>query len=409
MRLRSHVLPLLALAACTEIGGIADEAYVPPEPVPPPPDFGTWLSMDVSPEGGRLVISYYDRTNGNLGFAVGTPQADGTVAWLHEEVDGGLDNTTGFDGGDRGLYSSLRVAPDGTVWIASYDATAKKLRYAHRPGGGPATASDPKLATGPWVTGDIDSGSVGTWASLDLDDQGQPVVAYHDETNGTLKVARLVSADQGDAGYTWSTEVAWQGAAFTGQDADGNPIERAADVGEHARLAIVGGTEFIAAYDKAAQRLVLVEGRTGSYNGQFVSDEGLNAGQWPSILVDGGTVTVAYHDVGNQNLLVSTRSPAGWVTQPGDPAEWTGADTEVFKRGADIAVLYFDGQNNDMKLASKRGETWVQETVAGEGEPLGFHNEIVRLGDDWWAASYNFTTKSVKAVKLASTGGTSGN
>ncbi len=391
----ASLLAVSTFAACGDPGGIELPGFEEPPSEPPPPDHGSWLSMDVAPDSERVVISYYDRSNGDLGFAVGTPQDDGSIIWLHEKVDGGVDGT-GFDTGDRGSYSSMRVAPDGTVWIAFYDATLKQLRYAHRQGGGPATMSKRS-----WVTGVIDGGpDVGTWASLDLDVDGKPVVAYHDAASGTLKVARPAGDPGDDGAVTWTTAVAWQGQAFNGTDAEGAAIFRPADVGEHSFLKIEGGTEFIATYDKAAQRLVLVEGVNGTYNGVAVSPEGSDMGAWPSVAIEGGVTYVAYHDVGGQHLMVSSRSPAGWVHEVADAAEWVGADTEIIRRNGVISVVYFDARNNDMKLASKQGAVWVQETLGEAGSPVGYHNEAVRVGEDWYAASYNFTTKSLFSVKL---------
>ena len=57
--------------------------------------------------------------------------------------------------------------------------------------------------------------------------------------------------------------------------------------------------------------------------------------------------------------------------------------------------------NNDMKYAFKSGGVWVAQTLGGKKEPVGFHNEIVKLGDVWWVASYDFATKGLFTKKLA--------
>jgi hypothetical protein len=373
------------------------DPWSPPEggaEVPDDVDFGRWLSMDVSPDGQKLVMAAYDKTRDGLLFGVGTPQSDGTVTWLYEMVDGYLEG--GFDPGDRGTFASLKVAPDGSVWIASYDATAKNLRYAHRVHGGPATESSTS-----WKLGVIDAGpNVGTWASLDLDADGKPVVAYHDEGNGTLKVAHLQSED-GDVA-TWDVTVAAQGDPFLGGDTDG-AAPREADVGEFARLMIEGGTEFVAYYDKAQQRLGLAEGQGGSYNLSLVSPEGINAGQWPSMLWDNGALFVAYHDVGNQRLMVAARTDGAWSSEAADDKPFVGADSEIVKRGGKLGVVYFDGQENDVKYVTKSGNAWVADRLDGEGVPVGFHNEIVRLGERWWVGTYDFSTKRPKFILLPDT------
>lgn len=383
---------LLALAACNP-----DVDFTPrtPDEVPPdpaPPDAGSWLSMDLAPDHERLVIGYYDRELSGFGFAIGAPQEDGSIVWEHEQVDGYRDDN-GLDTGDRGKYATMKVAPDGTVWAAYYDTSAKDLRYAHRLGGRKS-----------WVTGVIDGAGapdVGQWASLALDANGNPAVAYYDNTGKTLKIAHL-SANQDESNDTieWDVAEAWHGQGWTGTDAEGTPIERAADVGKYARLMIAGTTEYIAYYDAGQQRLGLLEGTAGNYTQSFVSDVGVNMGAWPSILLDSGTLIIAFHDVQNQNLMVATRQSGGFTVEVADAGEYVGADTEIVKRGGQLTVLYFDGQNNDMKLATKRGGEWVTETLGSPDHAVGFHNELVRLGNGYWAGSYDFTSRSVFMYRL---------
>ncbi len=382
--------PLLMTACTPDITIPKGPEEIPSDPAPP--DAGTWLSMGTAPDGQRLVISYYDRELGGLGFATGTPQADDTISWYYEQVDGYGDESTGLDSGDRGKYSSMKVAPDGTVWVTYYDATFKTLRWAHRTGG-------PKS----WVTGVVDAGpNVGTWCSLALDSTGKPEVSYHDDANGTLKLAKLSDGGNEIDGATWTSETIMTGTPFSGVDAAGADISRPADVGTFSRLLITGGTEFVAYYDAGQQRLGFAS-RTGAgtFNGNDISPQGANMGQWPSILRDGETLYIAYHDVQNQNLMVASGTPGGWVHEIADAGEFVGADSEVVKRGGNIGVIYFDGMNNDMKYVSKQGTVWVAETVGSKKEPVGFHNEIVKLGNFWWVASYDFATKTLFTKKLA--------
>ncbi|MCB9681451.1 MAG: hypothetical protein H6733_08255 [Alphaproteobacteria bacterium] len=371
----------------------------PTPSAPAPQNFGTWMSADVAPDGARIAMSFYDREYKAVGFAVGTPHDDGTVTWAFEQVDGYPDPNTGL-ASPRGEYTSMKVAPDGTVWVSYYDAQVRKLKAAHRTGGGPATGTPAS-----WVTMIVDdSPGTGTWTSLDIDVNGAPVIAYHDEENGTLKVATPVDLNASVDTFAWTIETVWQGQPFSGTDADGGIITREADVGEHARLLIEGGNQMIAFYDKAQQRLALTERTSGgAWNTpEFVSPEGSNMGQWPSMLIDSGTLYIAYHNLTDQDLMVSSRSPSGWVTVSADTSDFVGADTEIFRRNGKISVLYFDGQNNDMKLATQLGAAWSTETVGGEDEPVGFHNEVVRIGEQFWAMSYDFKTQQafVKALPV---------
>lgn len=389
--MRLSFAALLAFAACQP--DFSFTAPEPPyvEPDPAPPDHGSWLSMGLAPNQSDLVIGYYDRDLSGYGFAVGTISGD-SIEWAHEQVDGYSDPNSGMDTGDRGKYGSMKVAPDGTVWAAYYDATTKDLRYAHRLGGRKS-----------WVTGKIDgtTGAVGEWASLALDGEGKPVVAYFDGDTKTLKVAHYsANQDNTNTDDEWDVTTAWTGQPWSGTDAAGLPISRDASVGTYARLMISAGTEYIAYYDAGQQRLGLLEGTAGNYTQSFVTDAGVNQGQWPSMLIDGGTLIIAYQDVGNQDLIVSTRQTGGWSHDIADAGDYVGADTELVIRAGKTTVLYFDGQNNDMKLATKNGNVWNTETLGSAESAVGFHNEIVRVDDGFWAASYDFTSRVLFTHKI---------
>nr|MBA2320534.1 hypothetical protein [Deltaproteobacteria bacterium] len=242
---------LLILGACkndyTFPGG--EDPFVSADPG----DVGTWLSLDVAPDGTRMTMAYYDRSQGALMYAIGTPilaplgsapastEGDASWIWSYEKVDGWA-GSNGLDPGDRGLYASQRTAPDGTVWIAYADANGG-LWTAHRTGG-PV-----------WVLEAADPVG-GAWASLALDAEGQPVIAHQDETKGTLRVTRQV-----DGG--WQSEEAYVGQLFSGTDAEGNAVLRPAGAGKFADLHISDGMERVAFYDTAQQELVLIGGEAG--------------------------------------------------------------------------------------------------------------------------------------------------
>ncbi len=414
-RLASFLVLPLVLSACLPDFTFDDPAAEDPASAPEPEDFGAWLSMDTAPDNKRFVLAYYDRqaqpdgsSDGALGFAIGTPQDDGTVSWYREQVDG-YNDSTGIDTGNRGQYASLKVTSAGTVWITSYDVKRGALRYAYRPSGPAVVDGKPVTRRANWVVGDIDVGAglpgSGTWTSLELDANDNPVVAYHSPADGIVKVATLAQpvADLDDlAAISWTVEEVWQGQPFTGEDADGNTVFREAQVGEFARLLIEeSGAWYIAFYDRAARRLSLVTGQPGSWQHQFVTPEGADMGQWPSMAIQDGTLHIAFHDVGNQDLVVASRTGQGWTLDTVDAGEFVGADTEIFVRNGRLSVVYFDGQNNDMKLAEKTGALWVastlggSEAVNGTETAVGFHNEVARIGESWWAASYDYTTRKL--------------
>ena len=347
-----------------------------------PMDLGSWLSMDIAPGGDRLAVAYYDRDFGAVAFAVGTPTGQTAVSWEHERIDG-YTGDDGIDRGDRGYYNSMKVATDGTVWVAYRDA-----------GGGLYAAQ----RTGPhaWTAEQVDPGATpynlgGAWASLDLTSANEPVIAHHEEGKGTLRVTRR-------EGGTWSSVDAFTGDDFTEEDTDGTTF-RAASVGKYARLLIgTDDKEYIAFYDEAQQTLNLLEGFGGSYTHRVVDDSG-NVGAWPSMRLDGSTLVIAYHDVGEQDLKFARRDGDDGVFEihTVDEGEFRGADTEIFLNAEGMySVVYFDGKDNDMMLASQVGtESWDIEKIGEDGSAIGFHNEAVTMNGKVWLASYNYTARSL--------------
>ncbi len=370
-----------ALQACN---GCSETSIVAREPVAVDEDeeaeftndWGSWLSMTADLDGNP-VVSYYDKTKGALGFATATISDEGEVEWTHEEVDGYAD-ASGLDSGDRGKYSSMAVAADGTVWIGYQDVRNKVLRWAR------------KGSDGIWVNGMADTGGgatpdAGHFAALALDTYGMPVIAHHDRAKGHLRVAHY-----DEATATFSAVVVDEGTPATLED--GSELE--ADVGNYASIAIVDGIEYIAYYDIANGDLKLAWGGPSSYTIETVDTEG-DVGQWPSIVIDAGQIHIAYHDVTNQDLKYVVGEPGAWTFEIVDNGDHVGADTDLRVVNGAPNIAYFDGRNNDMKTAFRSGGAWSTRTITDQPGALGFHNEVVVANGVTYAACYNYTDRTL--------------
>lgn len=346
-----------------------------------PLDYGAWLSMDVAPDGERLVLAYYDKAEGAVGFAVGTV-GDSGVSWAHEEVDG-YAGSDGLDPGDRGKYTSMEVANNGTVWVAYQNVSGGNVWAAQRTGK-------------EWVTELVDAGTgsppaAGAWCSLAMGANGQPIVAYEDKNAGALKLAHR--REDG----TWTTEVIHTGTLFSGTDATGNAVIRLPGA-EYMDLLVHENTEYLAFYEPAQQELLLYEGSTGSYTRTLIDRES----GWPNLLLDGNTLHIAYHDIAAQDLKLASREGGGsFDSVTVDSGEYRGADTALFMRDGEPGIVYFDGHNNDMLYAQFTGSGWTKAQLGGDDGAVGFHNEVVQLGDgSWWAGSYNYTERTLFLTTL---------
>jgi hypothetical protein len=372
------LLPVLIAAGCS-----CNQDYAFPErnevTFDAPENFGAWLSLDQAPDGVQIAMAYYDISEGALGFAVGSPQDDGTVVWAHEPVDG-YTGDDGLDRSNRGKYASMKVSGDGSVWVAYHDADQGGLYVSQRLG--PGNWSEPEKVD----TGGGMAPSAGQWASLALDADNNPVIAHHDGGTGTLRMTRFNGTD-------WTSAEIWAGSDYTSTGDTGEEVTLDANVGTYARLLIHDGTEYVAFYDAAWKTLNLLEGTAGSYTHTVVDDTG-DAGQWPSIWTDGTDLRIAYHDVAQQDLVISTRSAGVWTREIVDSGDYRGADTEIFEHGEAFSVLYFDGVNSDQVLATDEGG-WTTQTVGGADAAVGFHNEVVQVGGVYWFASYDYTNQTL--------------
>jgi hypothetical protein len=382
----------LALTLCAFIaaGCECNPSDTPDDTAPPEVperDRGQWTSMGVLPDG-TVVASYFDRSEDGLGVAFGRVRPGGTT-WTYEEVDGFKDSS-GLDTGDRGTYTSLVVGANSVVWVAYYDQGNMSLRYARRHIEVRGRSAEP---VGVWETGVADTGGgahpdAGRWASMALDPNGNPVIAHYDAGKGQLRVVRWADGAFGGA-------VVIEGEERPAEDTASEATP--ANVGSYADLAIApDGTEYIAFYDTAWSRLQLAVGGASGYTVTTVDDDG-DVGQWPSVLVgEAGVVRISYHDVGNQDLKFASGTPGSFETRVVDDGPYVGADSEIFQNGDMLSILYFDGQENDLKLATLAAGNWTTSTMAGnDGTGLGFHNNVVVTDGTFYAGCYDYTHRSL--------------
>jgi hypothetical protein len=388
---RLFLIPLLVAAGCS----CNEQDYsFPGQPAPvdgePAPEvFGDYISMDVAPDGQRITIAYHEYDFGAVGFAVGSPGADGTITWSHERVDG-YPGDDGRDPGDRGKHTSHRVAPDGTVWLAYSDMEQGGLFVSLRESG-PSSWTEPET---------VEPGA-GAWASMALDAAGVPVIAHVGSDGKSVRVTRLV-----DGAWATTTAYTGSGAVIPAADTGSTDEVRPAAV-RHTVLQIVDGVEYLAFHDVAAGTLLLLEGTDDSWSSTTV-DRG-DVGAWTSMVVDAEEVWLAYQDVANQDLKVASRSGGGaFVVETVDDGELRGADTVIAVVDGNPTIAYFDGWQGDLWLASKGGGGWTTEQVAGETSAVGFHNAMVTASSGTWLATWDLPNKQASFLQLSdaeSTGG----
>ncbi len=150
-------------------------------------DVGQYSSIAIDSTTNLPQIAYYDASAEALKLAT---------------INGVWSSTTIVDSifGSIGRYASLKIDSTGAQHIAFYYeyGVYNSLRYARYVGGGG------NCGGGNYQCDIIDSGDrVGQYASLALDGSGQPRIAYYDGGNGDLWYARPGTIGNCGPGGTW--------------------------------------------------------------------------------------------------------------------------------------------------------------------------------------------------------------
>jgi hypothetical protein len=210
-----------------------------------------------------------------------------------------------------------------------------------------------------WIYRTIDySPSVGRYASLALDNAGNPRVAYYDEANGALKFAYSQ-----DRGYTWNP-------AFTVATFGPAPVTDADPENPTVEQALQPFTKF--PVDPTSK---LHETKSASPT----AVEEIGVGGYTSIAVDGqNRVHVSYYDWSKHWLKYAIWDGVNWTIKTADPANEnppvTGYDVGKFSsiaidQNGLAHISYLDEKYDVLKYAYDTGAGWENMEVESRQAP----------------------------------------
>lgn len=286
----------------------------------------TGIAVD---SNGKIHVSYYDVTNGDLRYAYNT---SGT--WVTEAVD---------TGGDVGQYTSIALDSSNKAYISYYDVTNTALKYATN-------------TSGSWVATTVDNTGTdkGQFTSLALDSGGKAHIAYYDVTGGDLEYATNAS-----------------GAWVITADVDAGGI-----VGQYASIAIgTDGKAYVAYYDTTNSDPKYATNASGAWVVAPIDTTNLGAGDGISIALDSSNKAyVSYWETGNSDQRYATNASGSWVvsTQAILTGAMAGESSIKLDTNGAAHVCHWDPTDLDLIYSTNKSGSWTNSKVETAGN-VGRH------------------------------------
>jgi hypothetical protein len=290
-------------------------------------DFGPYADISVL-EDGKKHVSYYTIDPGaDLGFSESMESVEGWQWW---GVDMGPD--------DVGQHTGIVVDSNGAPHIAYYDVTNNSLKHAW---------GDFQSSNYIWHIETVDSGGVGQYANLAIDNSDNLHIAYY-STQGSLKHGY---GTQTTGGWNWSVDTAVAGSS-----------------GEYSSIALdSSGNPHVVYFDSANGSLKHAWANWNQSLGEWEwqsqqVDSGLgnSVGSHASLVVGIDGLHVAYYDDTRQSLKYA-HAPAMlvvddlWFWFPitiEDTGDDVGKYTDIaLDDSGTVYIIYYDETNGDLKLA----------------------------------------------------------
>jgi len=349
------------------------KAWIAPIKADVTPDVGLFSSMQVV--NGNPGISYYDFTNKDLKF-IRAKDANGSAWATPVTVDAA---------GDVGYFTSLKIVNSNPA-IAYIDNTTQHLKFVR--------ATDASgSAWGTPIIADKATGKVRFYTSMQIVD-GNPAIAYYDNTRGDLKYVRATNV----SGTDWGTPIF---------------VDTTGDMGQFASLQVVNGFPAIAYRDFSAGELKYIRAldAVGTAWGTPAKLDVIgDVGVYNALEIVGGKPAIAYQDLGNKDLKyirANDVSGLSWSTPVKlDFNEQVGASPSLRVINGKAAISYYDETNHDLKFIQAiddSAKVWGAPVTLDFPGDVGYYPSLQQVNGNAAISYYDLTNGDLKYILANST------
>jgi len=270
------------------------------------------------------------------------------------------------DSGSVGMYSSIALDNEDRPHISYFELVAGDLKYA-------------KFKNDSWSRQTVESGGfVGLFTSIDLL-AGKPRIGYFNLTTGQMQFASW-------GGNDWSKD---------------NLTEYSSgDVGLSTSLAMNSfGAPHISYMDNIRDNLKFARAVGMSWNIGFVATDIL-AGAFSSVKMRHDyQPVIAFYDMLYGDLLIAVWNGAYWEFDDVDTENDVGQYVSLaIDSNGDPHMSYYDATNKDLRYAYWDGDEWVTERVDYVEEVGMFTSIALDSADRPVISYYNYTDERLKLV-----------
>ncbi len=315
-------------------------------------DVGSYTSMDID-SNGYAHISYDSYANAEIRYAKWTGSA-----WIIETVD----STS-----DVGWYTSIALDSNDNPHISYYDFfynfDLKYAKWTHSP-------------SGKWIIQVVDSaGDVGRHASIALDSNDNPHIAYFDYTNSDLKYAKWT-------GSIWNIET----------------VDSASNVGAYASMALDSNDNLHISY--VGNGILKYARLSGSTWSSEIVDAGSRVSYTSIALDSNDNPHISYQDyIPNYDLKYAMWNGTAWNVELVDAIGVLGGWTSLALDSNNMPhISYYDQTNADLKYATKADLQPPSRSISLNIDP----DTLNLKSKGRWITAYLSTNASVYDVNTSS-------